>query len=181
MGVFDVVGSILGGGVTGILGIGLQKVFEFKTKKLEIELEMRKGEHEIAMIQAQAAVMAQEWAARSKIATVEAESAMYVEDSKTFAASYNEPKKYSEGVHYSKGQGWLLLLLDFIRGIVRPGLTIYLCVLTTLLYLHAHKMLGEIAIGPDQAISLVNQIIETVLYLSSACVLWWFGIRSGKK
>ncbi len=72
------------------------------------------------------------------------------------------------------------MILDFIRGSIRPGLTIYLCVLTTLIYVQTRTLIGT-AMPPDQAAAIVKEIISTVLYLCSTTVCWWFAIRGGRK
>ena len=119
--------------------------------------------------------MAQEWAARSQIAKVEGESRVEVEDSKAFKESLtNEPKRYFNN---DPGRfGILFILLDFIRGCIRPVLTIYLCILTTLIYLQVYNLLGT-GIDSTQLSQILNYIINTVLYLTTTVILWWFGCR----
>ena len=103
---------------------------------------------------------------------------MVAKRAQAFAASFNEPVRYSEGVQATPTQAWLLLLLDLVRGLVRPGLTVYLCFVTTVVYLQARGLLVASPLTPEQAVGMVNQIIATVLYLTTTCVLWWFGTRS---
>lgn len=174
----DSVLSVFTGGLTGVLGVGIQRVFEFKTKKLELEANRDLYDHQVRMKQADAAIMAQEWAARSKIAEAESATAMDVADSAAFAKSFSmEPQRYSEG-HFSRGQNWLMVFLDVFRGVVRPALTVYLCVLTTLIYLKCQTMLDDQAILPDQALDLTKTLVETILYLTTTCILFWFGSRN---
>lgn len=170
--------SIVGGGLTGILGVVAQRVADYKNKQLDLQLSQQKFNHELAMKQADAAIMREEFASRTQVANIEADSRVNVADSQAFAASFNEPQKYSEGVKPSAGQGWMLVILDFIRGIVRPGLTLYLCALTTLIYVHAREQLKASPITPEHAHELVKLIIGTILYLFTSCLLWWFGSRN---
>ena len=173
-------GSIFGGGATGLLGIVAQRWADYKNKQLDIELQRTKYEHEIKLREADAAIMAQEWAARTRVAEVEAAGREAVADSQAFTASFGmEPTRYSEGVKPSRGQGWVLVLLDALRGAVRPVLTVYLCVLTTLVYLQARDLLaGEDGMTAEQALDLVRLVVGTILYLTTTCVLWWFGTRN---
>jgi len=180
MGITEIVSSVLGGGLTGLLGAIITKVAEYKTKQLDIKLLEQKSAHELAMKKADAQLMAQEWAARTQVAQIEADGRESVADAQAFAASFNEPSRYSEDVKPSPGQAWMLVTLDFIRGFVRPGLTVYLCVLTTLIYLHARSLLGA-GISADQAVGIVKDVIDTVLYLSTTCLLWWFGVRNKQR
>ncbi len=174
MGITELVGSVLGGGVTGLLGAVVTKFTEYKTAKLN-------AEHEIAMKQADAQIMAQEWAARTKVAEIEGQAKVDAVDAQSFGESYKlEPTRYSDPAVLDKRQEWLMVLLDFMRGAIRPSLTVYLCVLTTMIYWQAHKLLGT-NISQEQAVSLLNQIVNTVLYLTVTVVCWWFGVRTKTK
>jgi hypothetical protein len=172
--------SILSGGATGIVGVIAQRVADYKNRQLDIQAQQSKQAHEVAMRRADAEIMAQEWAARTKVAEVEVAGRSDVADSQAFAASFNEPARYSEGVKPSRGQGWVLVLLDALRGAVRPVLTVYLCVLTTLVYMQAREMVGN-GLTAAEAMALVKMVVGTILYLTTTCVLWWFGTRNKGK
>lgn len=164
MSIFSVIGSIVSGGATGLLGSVISRFFDYRNKKLD-------REHEIKMIEAEAKVMEQEWAARSQIAKIEGQSAIEVEDSRGFRESLtSEPKQYFTG---NPGKlSFLYILLDFLRGFIRPALTVYLCILTTLIYFHIKDLT---VIVQEQAI--LEHLINTVLYLTTTVILWWFGTR----
>lgn len=181
--VLGAVGSLLGGGVTGIIGTGITKYFELQTAKVELQRDDKRYAHDEAMKKADADIMAQEWAARTRIASVEAADHETQGDAAAFTTSQgNEPKRYSDGVTPSWSQAWLLFILDFLRGIVRPALTVYLCALTTRLYLEAHAILaGKDILSPTEAADLVRLIVNTILYLTTTCILWWFGTRNKQK
>lgn len=185
MSLLDSILSVASGGATGIIGAGIQTFAAYKTKQLEIQQEKDKQAHEVAMVQANAAVMAQEWAAKAQVATIEGEAKVEAEDAKAFAASMTgEPKQYAAGLVASPAQAWLMFSLDFLRGAVRPVMTFYLCVLTTVVVYQAHAVLQDKGFGltVDQALATYTRAIDTVLYLSTTVTLWWFGTRStGKK
>lgn len=173
-------GSIFAGGATGLIGVAVQRIADYQNRKLDIESQKSKQDHEVAMKNADAAIMEKEWAARTRVAEVELEGKKEQADGEGFAKSFGmEPPKYAEG-KLSTGQLWIMVVLDFLRGIVRPGLTIYLAVITTKIYLHAHAMLMTygITMTSTQALDLVKLIISTILYLFTTCVLWWFGTRN---
>lgn len=174
--------SAFGGGLTGLIGGAVTKVFEYKTKKLEIEANKEKYAHEVNMKKADAEIMAQEWAARTKVADIEATAKVEVEDSKAFAASMeSENKNYLDYLDkLNTTQDWFFVVLEFVRGAIRPALTSYLCVLTTMLYLKASKLVPSV-IAPDAALGMVNNIINTILYLTTTCILWWFGTRNSER
>lgn len=161
--ILGLLGSILSGGATGLLGTAIQRYADHQNKKLDLQLEQARFDHQIALLKAQS------------------ESQMDIEDSKAFAESYHlEPKKYSEG-SYSEKQKWVMVCLDFARGIVRPGLTLYLCALTTIIYYKSAKLLAADFILPSMAYDLLSQIINTFLYIFTTCCLWYFGTRNKGK
>lgn len=182
MDIFSGIASIFGGGLTGLVGSVTQRIFEYKSKKLDIELQKEKFANDIALKRVDAELMAQEWAARTKVADVEATAKMDVADSEAFATALtSEPQRYSDVTHLTDKQNWLMVLLDFMRGAIRPGLTIYLCALTTAIYFQAKFLLRSNDITVEQAYDLVTQIIDTILYLTTTCVLFWFGTRNKAK
>ncbi len=180
MDILGSVASILSGGATGLIGSIAQRVFEYKSKQLDIQLQKEKYTNEIALKQADAAIMAQEWAARTQVAQVEATAQVDAEDAKAFSASLtSEPQKYHEGA-LTAGQNWMMVALDFFRGSIRPSLTLYLCFITTCMYLKANRLIGS-NMPINVACDLVQQIVQTVLYLTVTCVCFYFGVRNSKK
>ncbi len=155
--------DLMFGGLTGLIGGIAQKFADYKTKKLELEMIQKKTESEIALRKVDAEIMAQEWAARTKVAEIETAS----ED---FKASFNEPELYSAKVNPNEKQGWLLVIVDFLRGFVRPALTLYLCGIVTVLYWRT-----------DGGTINPQSIVDTILYLATMSCSWWFGSRTGNK
>jgi len=175
-------GSIFSGGLTGLLGVAFQRFFDFLKVKQEIEMKKLDHEHEANMRKIDGELMAQEWAARTQVATIEATAKETVAAETSFAASFNsEPKQYSAKVKLGPVTGFLLVLLDFLRGIVRPGLTIYLCVITTMIYVEARAIMANVSFSTADAMAVHDHIISTILYLTTTCVLWWFGTRNSQK
>jgi uncharacterized membrane protein len=182
------IAAVASGGITGLLGIGLQRAFDWLGERERAKREAQAQAHEVAMLRANSEVAAQEWAARTRMAETEAAGRQAVAEQEAFSASFRlEPVRYAEGRRPSGvigALGWLLMvLIDFIRGIVRPGLTVYLCAITTLIYFEARDLLDRygMVIPADMAFDLVKQIILTILYLTTTCILWWFGTRNPAK
>lgn len=174
--------SVFTGGLTGIIGVAIQRFTEYKTKQLEAEMAKDKMAHEIDMKHADAEIMQQEWASRTKVAEIEGAAKESVADAGAFdTALTSEPKRYSDETKTTNEQQWMFVMLDFVRGAVRPALTIYLCGITTVIYVQSKNLLGSSTFTPDQAYNLTAQIIETVLYLTTTCVLFWFGTRNKEK
>jgi len=174
-----VFGSIFSGGATGVIGVIAQRFADYKNKQLDMELEKQRFENQVQLRRVDAEIMAQEWAARTKVAEVEAAGEEAVADAAAFAASYQlEPKRYSDETRLTPNQQWWMVILDFFRGSVRPALTMYLCVLVTVIYFLARdKVKGE-DLSPEQVLDLLKLIIGTVLYVWTTITLWWFGTRN---
>ena len=178
---FSGVMAIFSGGATGILGVVAQRLFDHW--KLKQENDRLRLEHpfEIEKRRVDAEIMQQEWAQRTKLAQVEGETAREVADAQAFSASFAlEPKRYAEGVKVGKWGGLMLVLVDVLRGIVRPGLTVYLAWIATQLYLDSARLQAQLDAGAQgaQLMQLHQQIVLTLLYLFTTCVLWWFGTRN---
>ena len=184
-----VFGSIFSGGATGIIGIVAQRFADYKNRQLDIQLESQRQANNIALKELDHKLMLAEAAAKleithaegenqARVAQIEGDTAMSVEDARALAVSYAmEPKQYSSGT-LTDGQRWLMVVLDAIRGSVRPLLTVYLCVLTTMVYLQARTLLSQENLDVEQALDLEKMIVGSILYLTTTCVLWWFGTRN---
>lgn len=175
--------SIFSGGATGLIGVAVQRYFDTKKIKLDMEAEKQRMSHEIELRKIDSEIMEKEATVRVRVAEIGAQAEEAVADAQAFAASFSEPKPYSSDVVATKNQGWALILLDFIRGIVRPVLTVFLVALTTWIYVDAHNLMIRegFGISPDQAYKLTNTIVASILYLATTCVLWWFGTRNKQK
>lgn len=168
---FGAIINLVAGPFIGLAGSAL-------TKWQDAKAEERKMAHELAIRKADAEIMAQEWAQRTKVAEVEAEGKVEVEDSKAFAAAISaEAIRYSQGLKANTAQAWLMYILDFVRGMVRPSLTLYLCLLATLIYLQAREAMPTLGADPQGAADLVKDISLRVMTMTEAVVFFWFGTR----
>ncbi len=145
-------GAILTGGATGLLGTVFSGVFDYFKQK-------QRNQHTLAMMMEERKTMELEIHGRERVAVIEAESAQDIAASKTFAASYQ-----SDQAHYSKGDHPALVWVDVTRGLIRPILTVALVALVAKFYFTAD-------------VESQHHIVATVLYITTAAVLWWFGTR----
>lgn len=78
---------------------------------------------------------------------------------------------------------FLFGLTDFIKGMVRPSLTVYLCGVTTWVTLMAWKIMqaSGTEITATQAMEIFQDTTSIVVYLTVSCVTWWFGDRRMSK
>lgn len=176
-----ILGSVFSGGATGIIGVIAQRFADYKNKQLDMALEKQRGENELAKRKADAEIMAQEWAGRTKVAQTEGDTAKDVAASQAFAASLlKEPERYSNAGTVTPAQNWLLVLLDVLRGSVRPLLTIYLCVLTTYIWYQVRQQLSTEDLDSTAVLAIWGKVVDNVLYVWTACTLWWYGTRANK-
>lgn len=173
--------GILSGGATGLLGVGIQRFADYFNKKQDLEKLKAQFDHERDLRKLDMELADKEWAGRVQVATVEAQGKEAVADASAFAASFQmEPQQYAKNVKPGKIAGFLLVLLDFTRGIVRPGLTLYLCWIATRMYEESRAVLAiaDLTTNAPMVMNVYTQIVFTLLYLFTTCVLWWFGTRN---
>lgn len=168
--------SAMAGGATGLLGIGLQRFFDWLNAKTQIEKQKVQNEHELAVMQA-------EWQGRIKVAQEQGEAARDVADSGALAASYQGAFERFATWDMKKDAWWIkavMVLLDFIRGIVRPALTVYLAAITTYIYLTVVELMRQwgVQLTVEQLMQILMLLIGTIVYLFTTCVCWWFGTRN---
>lgn len=177
--------AIFAGGATGLLGVAFQRFFDFLHQRQQLQLEREKMAHAVAMKNVDAAIMKEEWAQRTKVAGIEGETQREVADTQAFAQSLlKEPERYATGER-PKGKvgavGWLFLaLVDAVRGIIRPGLTLYLAWQAHQLYEQNRALVAVLGLDANtkDVLDIHKHIVFTLLYLFTTCVLWWFGTRN---
>lgn len=175
----SIIGSIFAGGATGLLGMIFQRAFDWlnqreiaKQKKQDQDFELAKKRIDIEVTQA-------EWSGRVKVAAEEASAAKDVAESNAFSQSLmKEPERYSETKLVTPGQNWLLVLLDVLRGSIRPLLTVYLCALTTYIWWQVRQLIQTEDLESKDVLEIWRMVVNTILYLTTTCILWWFGTRN---
>lgn len=179
------------GGVTGLIGNIVTGVVNYKTRKLEVE-------HEQKMVELETKAMLAEAEANIKVTKAQVEGAVELADSAAYMESIKQGNKplFSERWvdNLFKVEGWarfiavpaaiLVALLfgfvDWLRGLMRPALTMYLTGMTTYITLLAWKIMQEhgiMTLGSEGATEIFNHVISIVIYLTVSCVTWWFGDR----
>ena len=145
----DMIFSVLTGGATGILGSVLGMVFNFAD--VFIEEKKAKGEHErtIEMHRLQSELRADEL--ESEVAIVQEQSAGAAQ-----VASY----AMMTGVEVP--YPWVAAILRLMR----PVLTVMLVCIVGYIYASSDDLAQQ------------ETIIQSVIYMSSTAVLWWFGDRA---
>ena len=145
----DMIFSVLTGGATGILGSVLGKIFNFAD--VFIEEKKAKGEHErtMEMHRLQAELRADE---------LENERAIVEEQS----AGAARVASYSMMTQVEIPYPWVAAILRLMR----PALTIMLVGIVWYVYASSNDLAQQ------------ETIIQSVIYMASTAVLWWFGDRA---
>ncbi len=164
----DALTSIISGGATGILGSALSRVFGFFENK-------QKFKHDLELLRINGELQEKESAARLKEIQLQGDMTVRnaeVQGEINMELSANEMlgKSYTEaGTRWSSGDSKYLIMVDVVRGMTRPLLTITLCLMAFTIWLSTKDL------------KLETQIVMTLLYLTTTSVLWWFGTRPAGK
>jgi hypothetical protein len=185
--------SVFSGGATGLLGIFVQRYFDYQHRNQDLELVKVNNEHarllsametERANRAAEATenVAKTEADAQENVATTDAQAREDEAAAKSLIASYSADKAaYLDAAaqQQSRAARVLMALVDFTRGIIRPALTAYLVGVATVMFFWARKLADQYGAGftPAQVHDLILQIVSTLLYLVVVAVVWWFGTR----
>jgi len=151
---FGVISSVLTGGATGLIGSLLSKGIGIFEAGQKRKDKALEYEQELKLLDRQAALK-----------TAETENELAIANAET-AASLREAS-YSHDSSMGKPHRWVV---DVLR-LVRPVLTGFLLILV-----------GGIYFTTDD-FAMKAGVIDSVLFMTSSAVTWWFGDRSlqGKK
>lgn len=191
---FEILGtlltSVVSGGATGLIGVLIQRWFDLKTKDRDIQIIELNHENALALAQLESERAWMRAEADKSIAQEDREARETEADSRSLVASFEADKAtyLEKGVQLKKGKlagliTFMMALVDFTRGILRPGMTIYLCGLVTVMFMWVRELAEQygLKLTPDQVMQLIVQIIATILYCFVVTTTWWFGTRPPKK
>lgn len=171
------------GGITGLVGTWLKSKHERDMLKIKLEEKQKDREHDLA-------VMKMEGENAIAVAEIQRQEADDVASAAALQASYKmEPKRYAEGMTFP--DNWygrilkalvtfLMFCLDFFRGVMRPGLTLYMAVLNSLIYWEYQRLIETYAIQPtpEQSYAIMMYFASSFSYLFTTAFVWWFGDRN---
>lgn len=187
----------LGGIITGTFGSLVTNIFNyFKQKQAhkqsielkKLEMESRKLDHKLAIVEAEA---------NMKITQAEIEGKIQTEEAKAFLESQRNAMvslfKASFLDKLMGVSGWLRYItipiagivafmfgmVDFVKHLMRPGITIFLIIVFANILKQALGILNETdhQWTVDQAVKIVMLTVDATVYLTVACVSWWFSDR----
>ena len=171
-GFLDVVGSIVTGGLGGIVGAAgavAGKVIDLKLEGEKRETLKVTQAHELALREADRVLAAQEAASQFSLHKVDADSAAVLADLGALSASV-------EADRATYGDSTLGRIVDAFRGSVRPGVTLWAVALTSYVTWEAFRELLGQPLGADRALALVRD----AEFLAGLAISWWFGSRPNR-
>ena len=190
MSLLDLLGAAVGGGglgvITGLIGTAVTKYSDFQTKKADLAILKEQNSHaRLLAVQEQennlklAAMTAK---SQERVADINAQARAIEMASLDFRASHESDRATylaPEVQKQSRMARVLMAVVDFMRGIIRPGCTIWAHALLSILVAWAMFMVwhGKVTLTNDQIVQLIVMIFSTVCFLVTTYGTWWFGIR----
>jgi Flp pilus assembly protein TadB len=190
--VLNIIGSAAGGSLIGLIGTFIKGRDERKERDAQRahDLALRDLDREEMQLEAELAMKRTEAEIAGKLKTLDMEGQISrdIEASKLQAVSYE-----SDQASYSKGAtkmlrgffgglaAFMLVCVDVFRGVMRPGITSYLLVIESLIAWQLYLLLNSFtALDSAEALILFTTIINSIVFLTSTSVTWWFGSRPNR-
>jgi len=190
-------GGPVGGVVTGIFGSLFSNIFNyFKQKQAhkqkmelkELEIKADRQDHIYAMAEADMNMQIKKSEIEGAINLKEAESFMQSQKNamvSLFKASFMTKMMEVEGwpryftIPIATIVAFAFGLVDFIKHLMRPGITIFLIIVFGKILTEA---LGILKVSNhqwtvEQAVKIVMLSVDAAIYLTVTCVSWWFSDR----
>lgn len=186
--------DIIFGAVTGLLGNGITAWTNYKMQKI-------KNAHDIVLIEKETEAMVIEAEANIQIEKSRIEGEVELTEAGTFLEGIKQGNKQTFSEKWIDKlfsvEGWvryisipvavliafLFGMVDFLKALMRPGLTMYLTGCTTWITYMAWEIMQKYgtAITSAQAVEIFDQVTSIIIYLTVSSVTWWFGDRRTAK
>lgn len=185
------------GVITGIGGNIVQGIFNYKTQKVELERDKLNNQHQVDMIKAETDAMIAEANANIAITKAQVEGAVELADANIALKAQTEGnknlfgQKWVDGLMSAEGK-WKIItypiaslvallfgFVDFIKGLIRPSLTMYLVGLSTWVSFKAWEIINAsgMTLTNAQATEIWQETTGIMIYLTISAVTFWFGDR----
>lgn len=189
--------DIILGGLTGLIGNAFTTWFKYKNSKLEYA-------HKEKMVDLETQAMIKESEMQIQVTKARIEGEIEIADSAAYDTSQKAGNKQlfaekwidmiMEGGN-RKWTGWFFRLMgtviaagfalvDWLNGMMRPALTIYLVGTSSYITYLAWSILNKAGVGTltaSQSLDIFQQVTSTMIYLAVSAVTWWFGDRTMSK
>ncbi len=166
---FDILQLVLGGGATGILGTLISRGVGLFQKRQDLTHELALRELDLRHIAAEAEVGATLRAHELESDRIEAAARERTAEHDALLTSIKADRAAYATHGLTPAQNWLMVIVDFVRGLMRPALTVALVAL-------AWTIVVRTPTGSDPGAAGM-----VILYLAISCVTWWFCDRAAAK
>lgn len=186
-------GSAVGGSLVGLIGTAIKGFQEYKDRQAQRlhDIEMRRLDQADMRLEADLAIRQTEaqFAGQATLKNIEAAIAQDVSTARLHGKAYdNDKATYSPGA-IAKLSGFLgnlmsglLVLVDVTRGMMRPGITIYLLVVESIVCYYLYQLVLQFnLLPPEQALPLFITVVDSIVFLTATAVTWWFGSRPNRQ
>jgi hypothetical protein len=169
------------GGITGVVGGWLKNRHDLKVMALKSRERQKERDHDIK-------IMDKEASAAEALATISMEEKKFAADMDTLKESIKADRATYSEKWADKISGWpaaiaagFMSFVDFIRGLIRPSVTVYFCYQLARLWRDVKAtFLIKMSENAELGNVLAVRIVDTILFLAGTSVGWWFGTRPPK-
>jgi hypothetical protein len=178
----------------GIAGSAVTGYLNYKTSQLQQKEREAERKYELAKIEAETKAMIAESEASIRVAQVTYSGQVDVEEARAFTESQKDAHgcNLDAGVivsMYDRGPvmavfaailTFLLGICDVLKGLIRPGLTIYAMVAASWVTYESYNIFASFEIArfdAQEAWSSWQATVEFILLMAATLVSWWFGDR----
>jgi hypothetical protein len=168
-----------GGGVFGILGALIKngiEVFEHNTKaQANLAILAEQNKHELLMADKHAELIKLEAENALTLADVNTAKALDIASYNALADSYSADK----ATYSDDGKSKWLVMVDVIRGLIRPILTLVFSfsIIFFTLWVWASLAPNGLTSHLDFLESTFYRLIDALIFLTTSAVGWWFAAR----
>ncbi len=164
----QVLSSSAFGAVIGLLGSWLTKREERKNHKI-------KSEYEFKMAELKKAETELKYRHELELAEKKIEG---IKTQGTIDKDLEELKAFKESVK-TQSKNSKIKIVDAIRGLMRPTITLYLLVIGTIIAINLHHFAGGIenSLSAPEVVIMYRETIAQIMFLLTTAITWWFGSR----
>jgi len=159
--------SLISGGILGVIGSGFTNLLDYFKQKQDHKFDLELRELDLV-------AMEKEFEAQREVSADKLVETSYQHDMSIMSGLHDKVEK-------SKMSSAIILLIEVVRALIRPILTIYLIVLVHLTHGEAQEIIEKAGIEKIdlmQALAIYDDITKMILFLGSMSVAWWFGSRT---
>lgn len=172
MGFFDAIGSVLTGGLGGIVGAAgaiAGKIVDLKIKDKELEGLKLTNEFQLALRDKDMAQAKLEAESKLEIQKIDADTQAVTADLASLQSAVAADKA-------AYGDSWSGRVVDFVRGMVRPVITAWSAALVSYVTWQAFTELHGVPLGPERSMAL----IQDATFVATLAIAYWFGARPSR-